>query len=601
MQNSFNGLIDTFKMMYFMNMKDGGVFNNVGMLILICFLTFVFNNDECYVKCEKLISDLLSRFSLFQPKYNVLILEGKRCMKVSSYMTKTDSLFSMRFSAFWDFISKNNLNNPSIYSLKEYANSANIYDDFGEPHKKNKILKMKKNKQLDTDTTTNNNTNNTINDNDNNDNSSDEDNDDELIEKRDIFIVDQAKHFKIKNEIYCKVYKHTDNCSNEDSKKNYTMEQINIEIYSYTLSLKQLTNFIDNITQDYICSLEKSRKNKKFIYTLTNTGSDDNNSYDRETIKKWDECIFKSTRNFNNLFFSKKEELLKKLDFFINNKSYYLYEGHPYTFGIGLHGPPGTGKTSVIKCIANKLNRHIIVIPLSKIKTQAEFSEYFFEKYYRRENTRAIDFKHKIIVFEDIDCMSDIVKKRTESKNSKNSKKGKNSKVSSDSDNDSNDINDNDNNDNNDNNDILEKSLAMQNKLLNKIAKKVDNDHNGESVLVDIDKSKDDKITLSFILNLIDGLRETPGRILIITSNNYNSLDPALIRPGRIDLTLEMNNADVNTIQQMYKYYYNCSIPKNIVNKLRDDVLSPAKLVNMRLQNEKKEDFLSNLEYEFSK
>ena len=141
----------------------------------------------------------------------------------------------------------------------------------------------------------------------------------------------------------------------------------------------------------------------------------------------------------------------------------------------------------------------------------------------------------------------------------------------------------------------------MQNKLLNKIAKKVDNDHSGESVLVDIDKSKDDKITLSFILNLIDGLRETPGRILIITSNNYNSLDPALIRPGRIDLTLEMNNADVNTIQQMYKYYYNCSIPKNIVIKLRDDVLSPAKLVNMRLQNEKKEDFLSNLEYEFTK
>ena len=576
MQNSFNGLIDTFKMMYFMNMKDGGIFNNVGMLVLICFLTFIFNNDECYVKCEKLISDLLSRFSLFQPKYNVLILEGKRCMKVTNYMTKTDSLFSMRFTAFWDYISKNNLNNPSIYSLKEYANSANIYDNYGEPHKKNNILKMKKNRELD---------------NDNGNDSGDEDEDDS-VEMRDIFIVDQTKHFRITNEIYCKVYKHTDNCSNDDSKKNYTMEQINIEIYSYSLSLKELTNFIDNITQKHIDSLEKSRKNKKFIYTLTNTGRDDSNSYDRETIKKWDECIFKSTRNFNNLFFSKKEELLKKIDFFINNKSYYLYEGHPYTFGIGLHGPPGTGKTSVIKCIANKLNRHIIVIPLSKIKTQSEFSEYFFEKYYTRENTRAIDFKHKIIVFEDIDCMSDIVKKRTDIKN------GKKLKVNSDSDNDS---NNDSNNDNNNDNDILEKSLTMQNKLLNKIAKKVDNNHVGESVLVDIDKSKDDKITLSFILNLIDGLRETPGRILIITSNNYNSLDPALIRPGRIDLTLEMNNADVNTIQQMYKYYYNCSIPKNIVNKLRDDVLSPAKLVNMRLQNENKEDFLSNLEYEFTK
>ena len=78
-----------------MNMKDGGLFDNIGMLMLICVLTFIFNNDEYYVKCEKLISDLLSNFSLFQPKYNVLILEGKRCMKVTSYMTKTDSLFSI--------------------------------------------------------------------------------------------------------------------------------------------------------------------------------------------------------------------------------------------------------------------------------------------------------------------------------------------------------------------------------------------------------------------------------------------------------------------------------------------------------------------------
>ena len=73
--------------------------------------------------------------------------------------------------------------------------------------------------------------------------SSEDEDEDNFIEKRDIFIVDQPKHFKIKNEIYCKVYKHVDRSSNEDSKKQYDMEQINIEIYSYTLSLKQLTNF----------------------------------------------------------------------------------------------------------------------------------------------------------------------------------------------------------------------------------------------------------------------------------------------------------------------------------------------------------------------
>ena len=179
------------------------------------------------------------------------------------------------------------------------------------------------------------------------------------------------------------------------------------------LSLLELSKFIDNIHDKYEKSLQKYRNNKKFIYTLIGV----NDTQDREYINKWEECEFSSTRRFDNLFFENKKILINKLDFFVNNKNYYEREGHPYTFGIGLHGPPGTGKTSIIKCIANKLNRHIIVIPLSKIKTQREFSEYFFEKYYTRNNSKKIDFKDKIIVFEDIDCMSEIVKRRDLNKN----------------------------------------------------------------------------------------------------------------------------------------------------------------------------------------
>ena len=56
--------------------------------------------------------------------------------------------------------------------------------------------------------------------------------------------------------------------------------------------------------------------------------------------------------------------------------------------------------------------------------------------------------------------------------------------------------------------------------------------------------------------NLIDGIRETPGRILVITSNHYDKLDDALIRPGRIDCTLQMTNASYDTICSMFKHYY---------------------------------------------
>lgn len=36
-------------------------------------------------------------------------------------------------------------------------------------------------------------------------------------------------------------------------------------------------------------------------------------------------------------------------------------------------------------------------------------------------------------------------------------------------------------------------------------------------------------------MNVLDGVVDTPGRIVVVTTNVVDSLDPALIRPGRID------------------------------------------------------------------
>jgi hypothetical protein len=562
MKNTLGGLLDTMKMMILMNIKDGDMYSNMIILFFLSFLTFIFNSEECCISFENSIVNLTSYFSYFMPKYNVIVLQGKRCMKVSSYITKTDNLFSNRFQAFWYYISKNNMNNKTIYSIKEYADSENLYNNYGDS------IKNKKRNNNDVD-----------------------DNHSEYEESNDIFLVNQSTYFKITNDIYCKVYSIHDKI---DEKKKIDLENITIEIYSYTLSLKNLRDFLDKLDNDYKNVIENKRKNKKFIYTLIGSS---NSKYDNiEYSKEWEECEFISTRRFDNLFFENKKLLMNKLDFFVNNKDWYDYEGHPYTFGIGLHGPPGTGKTSIIKCIANKLKRHIIVIPLNKIKTQREFSEYFFEKYYNRNNTREINFDNKIIVFEDIDCMCDIVKKRNILKNNKNSDNKNSDNKNSDNKNSSDSTNsDSDNYETNNN---LDKNIIMQNKLLNKIAKKVDEEYT-EYAVIDNEKNKDDKITLSFILNIIDGIRETPGRILIITSNNYESLDPALIRPGRIDMTLEMKNATIDTIKEIYNHYYKDIIPETIEEKIRDYVISPAKIINMRLENEKKEDFLNALVKEF--
>jgi chaperone BCS1 len=55
-----------------------------------------------------------------------------------------------------------------------------------------------------------------------------------------------------------------------------------------------------------------------------------------------------------------------------------------------------------------------------------------------------------------------------------------------------------------------------------------------------------DQMTLSDFLNAIDGVTsQKDGRILIITTNHHDKLDPAITRPGRIDAKVEFKHADL--------------------------------------------------------
>lgn len=504
-----------------MNFKELTNYQNIFILFIITLFTILSNVDNINQEINYYFNYFINMFNFSNKKS--IILEGRHCFRINTYSSKSDNIFSNRFEAFWYFITNKNLDNPEIFQIKEYTESL-ISDDYNE----------------------------------------------KTIEKLNSYIIDQYFPFKINNYIFCKVSKVKE--SSDEKNKTY-VEKIIIEIYTYKKPLSYLDNFLSKLEIDYKENINKQRREKKFIWTYSNNKSNfseieisSNNK--NNNITYWDECEFISSRNFSNLFFENKKSIIKKIDFFNENKDWYDYEGHPWTLGIGLYGPPGTGKTSIIKSIANKLNRHIIIIPLSKIQTQSEFSACFFEQYYSRHNYYKIGFDEKIIVFEDIDCMSNIIKKR---------------KTNCEPNNKSHDF---------------DKNTILQNKLLNKIAKSIDNDHDNINI-IDFNKNKKDEITLSFILNTIDGIRETPGRIIIITSNNYEDLDEALVRPGRIDITLNMKNANKNTIKEMYNHYYKDNLPKDIENKIIDYKISPAKVVNLRLENHKKEDFLSALEKEF--
>lgn len=51
------------------------------------------------------------------------------------------------------------------------------------------------------------------------------------------------------------------------------------------------------------------------------------------------------------------------------------------------------------------------------------------------------------------------------------------------------------------------------------------------------------RVSLSGLLNVIDGVASHEGRILIMTTNDVKALDKALLRPGRIDVKIELGTA----------------------------------------------------------
>jgi mitochondrial chaperone BCS1 len=72
----------------------------------------------------------------------------------------------------------------------------------------------------------------------------------------------------------------------------------------------------------------------------------------------------------------------------------------------------------------------------------------------------------------------------------------------------------------------------------------------------DDDRKEEKGISLSTLLNVLDGLQTREGCIYFLTTNYKDRLDPALIRPGRVDLQVELGPANSEQIRELYLKFF---------------------------------------------
>jgi mitochondrial chaperone BCS1 len=64
------------------------------------------------------------------------------------------------------------------------------------------------------------------------------------------------------------------------------------------------------------------------------------------------------------------------------------------------------------------------------------------------------------------------------------------------------------------------------------------------------------EVSFSGLLNALDGVGAQEGRIVVLTTNHREQLDPALIRPGRIDVEVELGNASAAQLKGLLLRFY---------------------------------------------
>ena len=249
------------------------------------------------------------------------------------------------------------------------------------------------------------------------------------------------------------------------------------------------------------------------------------------TNSTWDQGITRPSRNLNavTLDAKVKDELVKDVETYLSpqTRKYYANRGIPWRRGFLFYGNPGTGKTSFSNALAGHLKLNIYMISLSNTTLTDAMLETLFEQLPSR----------CIVLLEDIDSAG--IQRET-----------------------------------------MRQQILKSSRKRSKHAPQTYYDENGNPMTPEMFVRRMGGVTLSGLLNVLDGIHSKEGHVTVMTSNSPDSLDPALIRPGRIDRKVLFGYASREVISKLFVHIFS-KAPEELLEgetavKSDDDVAALA-------------------------
>ncbi|MHA0048635.1 AAA family ATPase [Deinococcus sp. PEB2-67] len=247
----------------------------------------------------------------------------------------------------------------------------------------------------------------------------------------------------------------------------------------------------------------------------------------------WDYIRNKSPRPLSTVVIDQNldQELLADIQAFRADRAWYQKNYVPYRRGYLLYGPPGSGKSTLAGAVAGEAGLNVCILSLNhESLTDATFAHALRQMP-----------KDSMLLLEDVDAVNAQTDRRV--------------------------------------------TPGWDVKNFPASTSEGDDCNSGSSGLTGIAAISErpaGALTLAGILNALDGLGTPDGLIVMMTTNHREALDPALIRPGRVDRQYEIGMASLEQAERMYARFFPegvaCNWHESFATSLLGETHSPAAL-----------------------